>query len=216
LSTPEEDFKYHLRQLILSFGDDPGRDGLLETPDRYLRAWKEWCSGYHDDPKKYFTEFELEGNYDEMVVFRTINFYSMCEHHLAPFYGTVSVAYIPGPAKAYSTVLPPPPQNISQPINFTILTAQRTVKVIGLSKVTRVVNVFARRLQVQERLVSQIADCLNDNLKPQGVGVLIKAKHLCMMSRGVRDSSSEIVTSALRGVMLEPGVKTEFFKLIGI
>jgi GTP cyclohydrolase IA len=180
-------FEDAIKDLIRGLGDDPSRQGLIETPARVVRAWKEWCSGYREDPSQFFTEFELDSHYDEMVVFKDVQFYSVCEHHLAPFYGTVSCAYMPSKNK-----------------------------VVGLSKVLRVINAYARRLQVQERMTCQIADCLMEGLHPKAVGVLVRAKHLCMLSRGVRDGGgSEVVTSALRGGMIEEGVKSEFFKLVG-
>jgi GTP cyclohydrolase I len=172
-------------RLLEVIGEDPTREGLKETPRRVLAAWKEWSSGYGKDPKEILKSFaDGRERYDEMVVVKDLPFYSMCEHHLAPFFGTASIAYIP----------------------------ERSI--VGLSKLGRVLEIFARRLQVQERLTTQVADALQDNLAPKGVGVLVKARHLCMESRGYARQGHETVTSALRGVFLKPEVRAEFLSLV--
>lgn len=161
------------------------RGGLVETPDRVAKAWAHWTSGYTKDPVEVLKVFEdgAEGC-DEMVIEVDIPFYSHCEHHLAPFFGLASVAYIP------------------------------SGKVLGLSKMNRLVEVFARRLQVQERLTNQIADALWDNLDPLGVGVLLRARHMCVESRGVAHRGASTTTSALRGVMKkEASARSEFLAL---
>lgn len=161
------------------------RGGLEETPDRVAKAWEFWTSGYGHDPSEVLKVFEDGADdYDEMVVVKDLPFYSHCEHHLAPFFGTATVAYIPNG------------------------------RVVGLSKLSRVVNIFARRLQVQERLTTQIADALYENLDPLGVGVVIKARHLCMESRGICQQGHQTITSALRGAMRsDPAARAEFTAL---
>ena len=155
---------------ILRFvGEDPGRDGLLDTPARVIRAWREMTAGYREDPAEILgTTFEE--TCDEMVVLSGISFYSTCEHHLLPFYGHASVGYLPG-------------------------------KVVGISKLARVVECFARRLQIQERLTREIADAIETHLEARGVAVVIRAHHLCMGCRGVRQPESDMITSAMRGVL---------------
>lgn len=179
---PEESIKTLLRWL----GEDPEREGLRETPGRVLRAWKHWCCGYGKDPAAVLKTFEdgAEGS-DEMVVVRDIQFYSHCEHHMAPFFGHAHVAYIPNG------------------------------RIVGLSKLARIVDIYAQRLQVQERLTVQIADILMQHLQPRGVGVQIEAQHFCMCSRGVNKQGSSTVTSALRGVFRQlPEVRSEFLDLM--
>lgn len=172
-------------RLLEYIGEDPKREGLRETPKRVLKAWKEWTRGYQEDPASVLKCFEDGAqNYDEMVVQKDLPFYSMCEHHLAPFFGTATIAYVP------------------------------TNKVVGLSKLGRVLGIFARRLQVQERLTTQIADTLFHHLMPKGVGVLIKARHLCMESRGIGQQGHYTVTSALRGVFLnDRAARQEFLSI---
>lgn len=172
-------------RLLQYIGEDPKRGGLLETPKRVAKAWTHWCSGYNVDIPGLLKTFEDGADgCDEMVLIRNIPFYTHCEHHMAPFFGTATVAYIPDGV------------------------------IVGLSKIPRVVDAFARRLQVQERLTNQIADALQDNLKPKGVGVIIKARHLCMESRGIQQQGHETITSALRGVMRDlPEARAEFLDL---
>lgn len=183
--TAEKGIEDHIARLIQYVGDDPQRGGLLETPHRVAKAWKHWCSGYGQDPVAELKVFEdgAEGC-DEMVVVRDIPFYTHCEHHMTPFFGTATIGYLPDG------------------------------KVVGLSKLSRVLDVFARRLQVQERLTTQVADAVVAGLAPKGVGVVIKARHLCMESRGVCKQGHHTVTSALRGVFKdEPAARAEFLAL---
>lgn len=161
------------------------REGLDETPRRVVKAWKHWCSGYDADIPGLFKAFEDGGeNYDQMVIVKDIPIYSKCEHHLADIFGTATIAYIPNG------------------------------KVVGLSKLSRVADAFARRLQVQERLTQQIADAVNDNLAPLGVGVLVRARHMCMESRGICQQGHHTITVALRGVIKdEHQTRSEFLRL---
>lgn len=188
-ATAEKDdsFADNIVRLLQFIGENPHRGGLRETPRRVEKAWQEWTSGYHQKPENILKAFE-DGSeaYSEMVIVKDIPFYSHCEHHLAPFFGTASVCYIPDG------------------------------KIVGLSKISRLVDIFARRLQVQERLTSQIADALNENLSPIGVGVVIRARHLCMESRGICQQGHQTMTSALRGVLKDSPVRAEFMSLIGI
>lgn len=179
----------HTRGLITGLleyiGEDPTREGLRETPDRVLKAWGHWCKGYDVDPATVLKTFEdgAEGM-DEMVIVGPIKLYSHCEHHMAPFFGTAHVGYIPDG------------------------------RVVGLSKLARVVDIFAQRLQVQERLTTQIADCLMEHLKPLGVGVIVRAEHFCMCSRGVNKQGSFTTTSALRGAIKDgKAARAEFLAL---
>jgi len=182
----DDSFSDNITRLLQFIGEDPKRGGLIETPQRVVKAWEEWTSGYGKDPAKILKVFDDGGeSYDQIVLVRDIPFYSHCEHHLAPFFGTAHVGYIPNGS------------------------------IVGLSKLPEVVDIFARRLQVQERLTNQIADAIWDNLKPKAVGVVVSARHLCMESRGKKKSGSSTVTSALRGTMLtEPDCRAEFFNLI--
>ncbi len=175
---------YHVRRMLECIGEDADRGGLLETPARVAKAWEHWAGGYAIDVDALFKSFEdgAEG-VDEMVMVRDIPFYSHCEHHMAPFFGTATVAYIP------------------------------SGRIIGLSKINRAVDAFARRLQVQERLTTQIAAAIQRNLAPKGVGVIVTARHLCMESRGVCQHGHNTVTSALLGVMREGTVRQEFLHL---
>lgn len=172
-------------RLLQFIGEDPKRGGLLETPKRFLKAWQDWASGYGKDPAKELKVFEDGAeSCDQMVVVKDLPFYSHCEHHLAPFFGTATIAYIPHK------------------------------RIVGLSKLSRVLDIYAKRLQVQERLTNQVADALESNLAPKGVGVLIKARHLCMESRGICKQGHETITSALRGDMLEDNkVRMEFLDI---
>lgn len=167
--------------------DQPLRQGLDETPARMAKAWEHWCSGYNVDIAKLLKTFEDGAeNYDEMVLVKNIPIYSKCEHHLADIFGTATIAYIPNG------------------------------RVVGLSKLSRVADAFARRLQVQERLTTQIADALNEHLQPKAVGVIVKARHMCMESRGICQQGHHTVTSALRGVFkTDPTARAEFLQLAG-
>ena len=160
-----------VREILLAIGEDPDRDGLLETPARVARMYAEICSGLHEDPTEHLTT-TFEAHHDEMVMVRDIPLHSVCEHHLAPFIGKAHVAYIPNDDG----------------------------RVIGLSKFARLVDGYSRRPQVQERLTSQVADALQESLGPKGVMVVIEAEHLCMSMRGVRKAGTTTVTSAVRGL----------------
>lgn len=179
-----------VRELLCHIGEDPEREGLLETPKRVVAAWEEWFAGYNIDvPSLYktFTDGAPREVADEMVLEVNIPFQSWCEHHIAPFMGVAHVAYIPHGA------------------------------VVGLSKLARVVDAFARRLQVQERLTNQIADSIEEHLKPTGCGVVITAEHTCMCSRGVKLAGVSTTTSALRGTFKsEPDCRAEFLQLIAM
>lgn len=169
---------------ILGFVGETEREGLKETPHRVVKAWKHWCSGYNVDIAALLKVFEDGAdNYDQMVIVKDIPIYSKCEHHLADIFGTATIAYIPNG------------------------------KIVGLSKLSRLADAFARRLQVQERLTSQIADALVEHLQPLGVGVVIKARHMCMESRGICQQGHHTVTTALRGVIKEqPATRAEFMQ----
>jgi GTP cyclohydrolase I len=160
-----------VRTLIRWAGDDPEREGLLDTPLRVARAWKEYARGYGEDPSHHLSRtFDEVGGYDEIVLLRDIPFQSHCEHHLAPIIGKASIAYLP------------------------------SERVVGISKLARVLHGYARRLQVQERLTAQVADCVWDHLKPQGVAVVIEASHACMTARGVGTPGVLMTTSRMMGV----------------
>jgi len=171
-------------ELIARLGEDPERDGLLKTPSRTAQAMTFLTKGYREDPEKILRGALFDVDYDEMVIVRDIEVFSLCEHHMLPFFGKVHVAYIP------------------------------KGKVIGLSKIPRLVEVFARRLQVQERLTRQVADAIQDAIEPQGVGVVIEARHLCMMMRGVEKQHSSTVTSAMVGVFQQQNTRAEFLSLV--
>jgi GTP cyclohydrolase IA len=174
-----------VRQMIVQLGEDPNREGLRRTPERFEKALRFLTSGYRQDPAKILNGAMFSVTYDEMVVVKDIEVYSLCEHHLLPFFGKCHVAYIPNK------------------------------KVVGLSKIARLVNMYARRLQIQERLTSQIAQTLQDQLSPQGVGVIIEARHLCMVMRGVEKQNSAAMTSAMLGVFREnKQTRDEFLSLI--
>lgn len=173
------------KRFLSSIGEDPERPGLLETPARVTKAWKHWTSGYAQDPATLLKVFEDGAEqYNELIVVRGIPVYSHCEHHLAPFFGKVTIGYLPNG------------------------------KIVGLSKLTRLVDCFAKRLQVQERLTSQVANALMMYLEPKAVGVVVRCRHLCMESRGIRTSGEETITSAMLGE-LQPnlGLRTEFLAL---
>nr|WP_197063530.1 GTP cyclohydrolase I FolE [Novosphingobium malaysiense] len=175
-----------VRTLLRWAGDDPGREGLLDTPSRVGRAWREYCAGYEEDPAVHLKRtFEEVSGYDEVVLLRDIPFHSHCEHHLAPIVGTASIAYLP------------------------------TDRVVGISKLARVLHGYARRLQIQERLTAEIAQCIWDNLDPLGVAVVVKATHGCMTGRGVRTHGVDMVTSKLLGCFREdPSSRKEVLSLM--
>src|SRR5690348_12172607 len=172
------------RELLRRFDADPTRDGLARTPERVQKAMEFLTKGYQEDPSTILRGALFDVDYDEMVIVKDIEMYSMCEHHMLPFFGRVHVAYIP------------------------------KGKVIGLSKMARLVETFSRRLQVQERLTRQIADAIQEAIHPQGVGVVIEARHLCMMMRGVEKQNSSTVTSAMMGVFQNPQTRAEFLSLV--
>lgn len=180
-----ESFDDNVVRLLQYVGEDSGREGLLETPARVSKAWKHWCGGYKVDIPALLKVFEDGADgYNEMVTVKDIPIYSHCEHHLAAIFGTCTISYIPDG------------------------------KIVGLSKLSRLVDAYARRLQVQERLTSQIANALQEHLEPIGVGVLIKARHLCMESRGVCQQGHHTITTALRGAILnEPATRAEFLDM---
>ncbi len=174
-----------LRELIVRLGEDPERDGLLRTPERMQRSLEYLTKGYREDPEKLLKGALFNVDYDEMVIVKDIEMFSLCEHHLLPFFGKVHVAYIP------------------------------KGRVIGLSKLPRLIDIFARRLQVQERLTTQIAETIQRAIEPQGVGVVIEARHLCMMMRGVEKQHSSAVTSSMLGAFREEKeTRDEFLALI--
>ncbi|HLY52807.1 MAG TPA: GTP cyclohydrolase I FolE [Steroidobacteraceae bacterium] len=177
-----------VRTLMRWAGDNPDREGLRETPQRVVDAYRDWFSGYQSDPADYLRRtFEEVGGYDEMVVLRDISFESHCEHHIAPMLGRVHIGYLPAN------------------------------KVVGISKLARVVDGYARRLQVQEKLTAQIADCIADVLKPRGVGVVVDAAHECMTTRGVHKRSVSMVTSRMVGTFRSDArTRAEFLTFIGI
>ena len=171
-----------VRQILVEIGEDPDRDGLIGTPERVHRMYTELTAGYHVDPDRLINRAIFDVAYSEMVVVKDIPFYSLCEHHLLPFFGSAAVAYIP------------------------------RGKVIGLSKIPRIVEMYARRLQVQERLTQQIADLLMERLAPQGVGVVLEATHLCAVMRGVRKPGTIMTTSAVLGLFrTRDRTRAEFF-----
>ncbi len=172
--------------IIVELGEDPTREGLLKTPHRFAKALRELTSGYRADVDAMINDALFAEHYNEMVVIRDITFYSLCEHHLLPFFGKAHVAYIPNG------------------------------KIIGLSKIPKLVDIFARRLQVQERLTSQVAETLQTQLKPHGVGVVMEARHLCLEMRGAESLHSPAVTSSMLGsFQTDARTRAEFLKLIG-
>jgi GTP cyclohydrolase I len=181
----EETIADLVRKMLTLIGEDPNREGLRRTPERFEKAFRYLTSGYRQDPEKLLNGAMFSVCYDDMVVVKDIELYSLCEHHLLPFFGKCHVAYIPNK------------------------------KVVGLSKVARLVNMYARRLQIQERLTSQIAKAIQDRLAPEGVGVVIEARHLCMVMRGVEKQHSSAMTSAMLGAFREnKQTRDEFLSLI--
>lgn len=174
----------HYKAILSLLGEDPEREGLLKTPMRVAKAMQILTRGYTQDPHKVLTDALFEEKYDQMVIVKDIDFFSMCEHHMLPFYGKVHVAYIPNG------------------------------KITGLSKIARVVDIFSHRLQVQERLTQQIKDCIQETLNPQGVMVVIEAKHMCMQMRGVEKQSSITMTSDFSGAFEQAKTRQELMNLI--
>ncbi|WP_288953847.1 GTP cyclohydrolase I FolE [uncultured Prevotella sp.] len=189
--TPEAQFREgldelaaHYKEILTLLGEDPAREGLEKTPMRVAKAMQVLTRGYTQDPHKVLTDALFEEKYNQMVIVKDIDFFSMCEHHILPFYGKAHVAYIPNG------------------------------KITGLSKIARVVDIFSHRLQVQERLTEQVMQCINDTLKPQGVMVVIEAKHMCMQMRGVEKQNSITTTSAYSGVFESSKTRNEFMNLL--
>jgi GTP cyclohydrolase IA len=178
-------FEELVKEILVRLGEDPDREGLLRTPARVHKAFEFLTRGYNEDPEAMLKNALFTVNYDEMVIVKDVEMFSLCEHHMLPFFGKVHVAYIPNG------------------------------KVIGLSKVPRLIEVFSRRLQIQERLTTQIAETIQKVIQPQGVGVVIEARHLCMMMRGVEKQHSAAVTSSMLGCFREEQeTRTEFLSLI--
>ena len=179
-----DDVKERYKKIIEDLGEDSSRNGLLKTPERAAKALQFLTQGYHQDATEILKSAMFKETYDEMVIVKDIELYSLCEHHILPFFGKAHIAYIPNG------------------------------HIVGLSKIPRIVDVFARRLQVQERLTEQILDCINDTLKPLGVAVVIEASHMCMMMRGVQKQNSVTTTSGFKGAFKNIETRTEFLKLI--
>jgi GTP cyclohydrolase I len=185
MSETDDPIEGLVRSMLKELGEDPGRDGLVRTPSRMAAAMRTFTEGYQKDPAVVLNDALFDVDYDEMVLVKDIDFYSLCEHHLLPFFGKVHVAYIPNG------------------------------KVLGLSKVPRIVQIYARRLQVQERLTMDVAGTLEAMLQPKGVGVVVEASHLCMAMRGVEKQNAYAVTSSLRGdFSSDPKTRSEFLDLI--
>ena len=181
----EHRIAYHMREIIKLIGEDPNREGLRKTPERFEKALKYLTSGYHQNLDHVLNGATFSVTYDEMVIVKDIEFFSLCEHHVLPFFGKAHVAYLPDK------------------------------RVLGLSKIARVVNMFARRLQIQERLTNQIATSIEEKIAPQGVGVIIEARHLCMQMRGVEKQCGSAVTSAMLGAFRHnKQTRDEFLALI--
>ena len=181
----EEEFEQAVTKVLELLGEDPKREGLLKTPTRVAKALQFLTEGYHQDPKEILNQALFSTSNDEMVLVRDIEFYSMCEHHMLPIIGRAHVAYIPDG------------------------------KVVGLSKIPRIVNVYARRLQIQEQMTEQIADAILETIKPKGVAVVVHARHMCMEMRGVQKINSTTVSSALRGLFKrDERTRNEFYNLI--
>jgi GTP cyclohydrolase IA len=184
-ATPRSVDRELIRRVLLDLGENPDREGLRKTPDRVARALEYLTSGYDIDSSQVIGDALFVEDYSEMIIVRDIDFFSLCEHHVMPFYGRAHVAYIPDH------------------------------HIVGISKIARLVECYARRLQVQERMTKQIADTLDQTLKPLGVGVVVRAEHLCMRMRGVEKPNSAVVTSALLGEFQKRDTRQEFMNLIG-
>ncbi len=179
-----DEVKNRFKDIIEDLGEDTKRDGLLKTPERAAKAMQFLTQGYQQDPADILKSAMFKEEYNDMVIVKDIELYSLCEHHMLPFFGKAHIAYIP------------------------------KGQIVGLSKLPRIVDVFARRLQVQERLTHQILDCINNTLKPEGVAVVIEASHMCMMMRGVQKQNSTTTTSGFRGAFEKNETRSEFLKLI--
>jgi len=176
--------KDNIKNILVNIGEDVDREGILKTPERAAKAMQYLTQGYEMDADKIMQSALFNEKYNEMVIVKDIELYSMCEHHMLPFFGKAHIAYIP------------------------------SGKIVGLSKIPRIVDVFARRLQVQERLTLEILECLQKNLNPEGVAVVIEARHMCMMMRGIQKQNSSTTTSAFKGAFEQVETRTEFLKLI--
>jgi len=179
-----DDVKERYENIIKDLGENTDRDGLLKTPERAAKAMQFLTQGYHQNPTEILKSAMFAESYNEMVIVKDIELYSLCEHHILPFFGKAHIAYIPNG------------------------------HIVGLSKIPRIVDVFSRRLQVQERLTEQILECIDETLKPHGVAVVIEAAHMCMMMRGVQKQNSVTTTSGFRGAFKNIETRTEFLKLI--
>jgi len=187
INSGTEIIENQIKGMIKHIGDNPEREGLIDTPMRVLKMWKEIYSGYGKNVDELFTVFSNEEHYDEMIILKDIDFFSTCEHHMLPFFGKVHIGYIP------------------------------KEKIIGLSKLARIVEIYSRRLQIQERMTHEIADIINKKLQPIGVGVIVEGQHFCVASRGIKKINSMMVTSALFGQMKDDqNARQEFLKLIGV
>ncbi len=180
----EEEFENLVKRMLELLDEDPNREGLLKTPKRVLKSFEFMTQGYTQDPKKVLNDALFASDNSQMVLIKDIEFYSMCEHHLLPIIGRAHVAYIPDG------------------------------KVVGLSKIPRMVDIFARRLQIQEQLTEQIAEAINEVIAPKGVGVVVQARHMCMEMRGVEKTHSNTTTSSLKGLFLKSNTRKEFFDII--
>lgn len=180
----QEEFEKAVKTMLEIIGENTAREGLVKTPTRVFKAYEHMTQGYHQNPTQVLGEALFESDNNQMVLIKDIEFYSMCEHHLLPIIGRAHVAYIPNG------------------------------KVVGLSKIPRMVDIFARRLQIQEQLTEQIAKAIDDVIAPKGVGVVIQARHMCMEMRGIEKTHSNTTTSALRGLFLKPDTRKEFFDII--
>ena len=179
-----EQIKTNYQEILHLLGENQNREGLLKTPERASKAMKFLTEGYEKDPKQILQSAMFKEDYNEMVIVKDIELYSLCEHHLLPFFGKAHIAYIPNG------------------------------QIVGLSKLPRVVDVFSRRLQVQKRLTEQILDCINNTLNPKGVAVVLEASHMCMMMRGVQKQNSTTTTSGFRGAFKDTDTRNEFLNLI--
>ncbi|MHA7059079.1 GTP cyclohydrolase I FolE [Aquimarina sp. M1] len=179
-----DEVKNKFKSIITDLGEDINREGIVKTPERAAKAMQFLTQGYHQDPEEILKSAMFKEDYDDMVIVKDIELYSLCEHHMLPFFGKAHIAYIPNG------------------------------QIVGLSKLPRIVDVFARRLQVQERLTHDILECINDTLQPKGVAVVIEAAHMCMMMRGVQKQNSVTTTSGFRGQFEKIETRTEFLRLI--
>ena len=179
-----DQIKSYFEEIIDLLGENKNREGLLKTPERASKALKFLTAGYEKDPEQVLQSAMFQENYNEMVIVKDIELYSLCEHHMLPFFGKAHLAYIPNG------------------------------HIVGLSKLPRIVDIFSRRLQVQERLTEQILDCINSTLNPKGVAVVIEASHMCMMMRGVQKQNSTTTTSGFRGAFKDTDTRNEFLNLV--